>query len=498
MKQKYTEKPVDVVLIGAGIMSATLGTMLQQLKPGCTMAVFERLSDIAAESSDAWNNAGTGHAAYCELNYTNLRPDGSVDCSKAFKINEQFELSKQFWAYLIEEELLEDPNGFIHAIPHLSFVQGAEDIDFLKKRHAALTQNQLFKGMEFSAEQSQLEEWTPLMMAGRASVLPVAATHMRTGTDVNFGALTRKMFQYLATQTDTDIHLKHEVIDLKRADDGTNWEIVVEDLHTDERYSMRANFVFIGAGGGALELLNKSGIPEADGYGGFPVSGQWLRCTNGEVINRHHAKVYGKASVGTPPMSVPHLDTRIIDGKKELLFGPFAGFSTKFLKNGSWLDLFKSIDADNLTPMLEAGYRNIPLTKYLIKQVTQSPEDRLNGLREFFPEARMEDWELKIAGQRVQVIRDDEAKGGVLEFGTEVVHAVDGSLAALMGASPGASTAVAIMLDVLKYCFHKSMTTELWQKKIKEMIPSFGQHLSEDALLCGRVKNRTKRILNIQ
>jgi malate dehydrogenase (quinone) len=498
MKQKYTEKPVDIALIGAGIMSATLGTLLQQLRPGSSMAVFERLSDIAAESSDAWNNAGTGHAAYCELNYTSLRPDGSVDCAKAFKINEQFEISKQFWAYLIEQELIEVPAGFIHAVPHLSFVQGAEDVDFLKKRHAALIQNQLFKGMKFSADQGQLQEWIPLMMTGRNSDVPVAATYMSTGTDVNFGALTRKMFQYLATQTDTEIQLQHEVLDLKRAEDGSYWEITVHDLTNDERYTIRANFVFIGAGGGALDLLNKSGIPEADGYGGFPVSGQWLRCTNEDVINRHHAKVYGKASVGTPPMSVPHLDTRIIDGKKELLFGPFAGFTTKFLKNGSYLDLLKAIDSDNLVPMLEAGLHNIPLTKYLIKQVLQSPEDRLNSLREFFPEARMEDWELKIAGQRVQVIRDDEAKGGVLEFGTEVVHSVDGSLAALMGASPGASTAVAIMLNVLESCFHKSMTTESWQKKMKEMIPSFGQHLSEDALLCARVKNRTSRILNIE
>lgn len=498
MKQKYTEKPVDIVLIGAGIMSATLGSMLQQLRPGSTMAVFERLSDIAAESSDAWNNAGTGHAAYCELNYTSVRSDGSIDCSKAFRINEQFEVSKQYWSYLIEQELLEHTAGFIHAVPHFSFVSGTADIDFLKKRHAALIQNQLFKGMEFSDDHDQIKAWIPLMMHGRPSGESVAVTRMRTGTDVNFGALTRKMFQYLATQTDTEIRLQHEVLDLKRAKDDSCWELTVHDLSVDDRYTVRAKFVFIGAGGGALELLNKSGIPEADGYGGFPVSGQWLRCTREEVINQHHAKVYGKASVGTPPMSVPHLDTRMIDGKKELLFGPFAGFSTKFLKNGSWLDLIKSLDSDNLVPMLEAGYHNIPLTKYLIKQVRLSPEDRVNNLREFFPEARMEDWELKIAGQRVQVIRDDEAKGGVLEFGTEVVHSVDGSLAALMGASPGASTAVAIMLDVLEKCFHKSMTTEAWKKKIIEMIPSFGQHLSEDALLCARVKNSTRRILSIE
>jgi malate dehydrogenase (quinone) len=490
-------QPTDVVLIGTGIMSATLGVLLHRLQPDWRFEIFERLDQIAAESSDAWNNAGTGHAAYCELNYTTEKTDGSVDCSKAFKINDQFELSKQFWAYLTEQGILDNPGHFIHSVPHFSFVQGADNVAFLKKRHAALTGNYMFKTMEFTDDPAQLAAWLPLMMDHRDPAEPVAATRMNRGVDVNFGALTRGMFRHFDRQPHTDIYLRHEVVDIQRHPESGYWNVTVEDLSTGAKRTVHSRFVFIGAGGGALDLLNKSDIPEADGYGGFPVSGQWLRCTNEAVIARHHAKVYGKASVGSPPMSVPHLDTRVIDGKKELLFGPFAGFSTKFLKEGSYLDLFKSIDADNLLPMIQAGWDNIPLTRYLIGQIMQSPEDRLAALRAFYPDARAEDWELKIAGQRVQVIRKDDEKGGVLEFGTEVVHAVDGSLAALLGASPGASTAVAAMLDILDRCFPKPMSTEKWQKKLVEMIPSYGQKLSADALLCARVKNWTGRVLEL-
>ena len=499
MNKKNTWAPVDAVMIGAGVMSATMCTFLNQLQPNWKIKVFERLDRVAAESSEAWNNAGTGHAAYCELNYTAVNADGVVNCDKAFSINEQFEVSRQFWAYLVQADILHNPSEFIHNVPHISFVQGAENVDFLKKRYDLLAQHPLFKGIEYSDDPAVLQQWIPLMMAQRDASEPVAATRMMRGTDVDFGALTRQLFQFLDEHTtSTDIHLLHEVTDIERNPETDLWEITMDDLESGETVVVPARFVFIGAGGGALDLLDKSGIPEADGYGGFPVSGQWLRCTNEEIIEQHHAKVYGKAAVGAPPMSVPHLDTRVINGKKELLFGPFAGFSTKFLKKGSYLDLFKSLDADNIIPMLQAGWDNIPLTRYLIGQIMQSPEDRLEALREFYPGARAEDWELKVAGQRVQVIRNDEQKGGVLEFGTEVIHAVDGSLAALLGASPGASTSVSIMLKVLERCFHKQISTELWREKMQEMIPSYGQSLAKDALLLGRVKNLTDRVLGLR
>jgi malate dehydrogenase (quinone) len=272
----------------------------------------------------------------------------------------------------------------------------------------------------------------------------------------------------------------------------------VKNTATGDRRKLQAKFVFIGAGGGSLPLLIKSEIPEGKGFGGFPVSGQWLRCKNREVIEKHNAKVYGKASVGAPPMSVPHLDTRMIEGKKELLFGPYAGFSTKFLKYGSYLDLPLSIKFNNIRPMLSAGIKNIPLTKYLIDQVRQSPEDRLEALKEYLPAAKIEDWELEIAGQRVQVIKKDEKEGGVLEFGTEVVSAADGSIAALLGASPGASTAVSIMLDLLKRCFPEKANTNEWQTKLKQMIPSYGRSLATDAKLCAEVRKRTSEILKLQ
>ncbi len=493
--QNNIEKP-DVVLVGAGIMSATLGVLLKILHPDLQIKIFERLDVVAGESSDAWNNAGTGHSAYCELNYTPQSDDGSVDIKKAIKIAESFELSREFWAYLIKQNYLNTPESFIHNVPHMSFVWGAENVSYLKKRQQALIKNPLFKGMEFSDDVKQLETWMPLVMEGRDQSVPVAATRMEVGTDIDFGALTRALFDYLKSLNGVQLHLSTNVTDLRKIEDGS-WDVKIKDMNTDEKAVVNAGFVFIGAGGGALPLLEKSDIKAAEGYGGFPVSGQWLRCTNPQIIEQHHAKVYGKASVGSPPMSVPHLDTRIIDGKKALLFGPFAGFSTKFLKNGSHWDLPGSLELDNVIPMISAGLHNLPLTKYLIHQARQSPDDRLKALREYFPNAQKEDWELVIAGQRVQVIKKDEEEGGVLEFGTEIVHDSDGSLAALLGASPGASTSVSIMLDILKSCFYTKLNYGGWKEKIKEMIPSYTKSLSEDEALCEDTRKKSSEALHL-
>lgn len=487
----------DVVLIGAGIMSATLGIFLKELKPDLRIEIFERLDAVSEESSDAWNNAGTGHSAFCELNYTPQKEDGSIDVSKAEKIAESFEISRQFWSYLVDKKAIPDPKAFIRDIPHMSFVWGGDNVFYLRKRYQALKDHPLFAGMQYSEKWPQLEKWMPLVMEGRDPGIEVAATRMENGTDVNFGALTRALLNYLEQQGGVQIHLNHEVRDLDKEKDGT-WNVMVKDLGNQEKRHVLASFVFIGAGGGSLPLLEKSDIKEAEGYGGFPVSGQWLKCHNEEVIAQHEAKVYGKASVGSPPMSVPHLDTRIIDGKKALLFGPYAGFSTKFLKNGSYWDLAGSLELDNLLPMLSAGIHNLPLTKYLIKQASQSDEERFEALKEYFPEARMADWELVVAGQRVQVIKKDEEHGGVLEFGTEIVNAADGSIAALLGASPGASTAVAIMLDVLKRCFKTEIASPEWQEKLKRMIPSYGQSLAKDTAFCGKIREWTSSTLHLK
>jgi malate dehydrogenase (quinone) len=488
----------DVVLIGAGIMSATLGVLLKQLQPDVTIEIFESLDVAAAESSDAWNNAGTGHSAFCELNYTPELPDGSIETTKAVKIAESFEVSKQLWAYLIQQNYISVPPSFIRPIPHMSFVWGEKNVEYLRKRYEALTSCHLFKGMKYTEDRHLLEEWIPLVMQGRDPKEKVAATRMDMGTDVNFGSLTRCMFDHLRNQPGVSLHFSHQVRDLERDEDETMWRINVKNTSTGERRKLQAKFVFIGAGGGSLPLLIKSEIPEGKGFGGFPVSGQWLRCTNPEVIKKHNAKVYGKASVGAPPMSVPHLDTRMIEGKKELLFGPYAGFSTKFLKHGSFMDLPLSIKLGNIGPMLAAGIKNIPLTRYLIDQVRQSPEDRLTALREYLPAARLEDWEIEIAGQRVQVIKKDEKEGGVLEFGTEVVSSADGSIAALLGASPGASTAVSIMLDLFKRCFKDKLASNEWQSKLKKMIPSYGQSLASNAKLCADVRRQTCEVLKLR
>jgi malate dehydrogenase (quinone) len=495
--RKESGTDCDVVLIGAGIMSATLGVYLKELQPDIKIEIFEKLDKVAAESSDAWNNAGTGHSALCELNYTPENADGSIDISKALKIAETFEVSKQLWSYLLGHGYMASPQSFINSCAHMSFVWGDENVEYLRKRHDAMIKNHLFRTMEFSQDHTKLNEWIPLMMEGRDAGQHIAATRIEVGTDVNFGVLTRSLFDHLKGAHDVDAYLSHEVHHLHKEDNGT-WRVSVKDLTTGKNRDILTRFVFIGAGGGSLPLLEKSHIKEGKGFGGFPVGGQWLVCKNKEVIERHHAKVYGKASVGSPPMSVPHLDTRVIDGEKALLFGPYAGFSTKFLKEGSYLDLIESIKLDNIIPMVSAGIHNLDLTKYLIEQVSQSDEDRFKALQEYLPNAKQDEWELAIAGQRVQVIKKDEKEGGVLEFGTEVVSAEDGSIAALLGASPGASTSVSIMLEVLHRCFAKEMQSDAWVSKLKEMIPSYGHSLANDEELALETRKRTHAALGLR
>ncbi|MGG4127146.1 malate:quinone oxidoreductase [Paenibacillus illinoisensis] len=484
----------DVILIGAGIMSATLGTLLKELAPDWNIKVYEKLASAGEESSNEWNNAGTGHSALCELNYTVERPDGTVDISKAIKVNEHFQVSRQFWSYLVNSNLIRNPRDFIMPLPHLSYVHGESNVLFLKRRFEALSNHPLFEGMEFSDDPAKLRKWIPLMMKGRKGKEPIAATKIDSGTDVNFGALTRMLLDHLKNQN-VGIHYQHSVKNIKRKQDGA-WELTVKNLTNGAVERHTAKFVFIGAGGGSLHLLQKSGIPEGKHIGGFPVSGLFMVCKNPEVVEQHHAKVYGKASVGAPPMSVPHLDTRFIDNQKSLLFGPFAGFSPKFLKTGSNADLITSVKTHNLLTMLAAGVKEISLTKYLIQQLMLSKEQRMEELRDFVPGAKSEDWDMVLAGQRVQVIKDTVQGGkGTLQFGTEVVTAADGSIAALLGASPGASTAVQVMLEILQRCFPQHMDS--WEPKIKEMIPSYGESLVENPDLLRKVHTTTAKALGL-
>lgn len=490
-----TSLDTDILLVGGGIMSATLGTLLHKLNPDLRITLVEQQAEVSTESSDGWNNAGTGHAGYCELNYTPQNADGSVSIARALKINAAFEESLQFWAWLVEQGILQEPASFINPTPHASFVWGEKDVAFLQKRHQALSAHHLFADMEYSEDPAVLQQWMPLVMAARKADIPVAATRVAYGSDVDFGSLTRQLVQHLQAMPGFRLLTSHAVTDLKQQQG--HWQVKVADLTKGQPISIRAGFVFLGAGGATLPLLQKSAIKEAKGYGGFPVSGQWLVCHNQDVINRHHAKVYGKAPIGAPPMSVPHLDTRIINGKPALLFGPFAGFTTRFLKQGSLLDLVSSIKRGNLKSMLGAGRHNMDLTRYLVGEVFQSHKQRVMALKNFYPEAKESEWSLVSAGQRVQIIKECDQKGGKLEFGTEIVSAGDGSLAALLGASPGASTSVPAMLEVLERCFGQQLQSASWQERMREMLPSYGQSLIEDAELLRSVRHCTLTSLKL-
>lgn len=488
-------KPKKVILIGAGIMSATFGTFLKNVEPDWNIKLFERLDAPAMESSHGQNNAGTGHAALCELNYTVEQEDGSVDIEKAKEINEQFETSMQFWSYLVRNKHIDDPRAFIRPLPHISFVYGEENVNFLKKRYEALSPLPMFESMEYSEDHEVLAEWMPLMMEGRATDERVAASRMDGGTDVNFGELTRKMVGDISNHKNAEVHYRHEVADFRQMENG-QWEVKVRNLESDTVEYHTADHIFIGAGGHAIPLLQKTGIPESRQLGGFPISGTFLVCNNPEVVDRHDAKVYGKEPKGTPPMTVPHLDRRYLEDKTSLLFGPFAAIGPKFLKEGSNMDLFRSLKSDNLLTMLSAGAKNLPLVKYSIQQVMMDKADRMKELRKFVPDAKDEDWDLHVAGKRVQVIKDTEEHGrGYIQFGTEVVHSEDNTVIALLGESPGASVSVSTALEVFEKSFSGYM--DKWAPKIQEIIPSYGQSLIEDSGLLQEIRESTIRDLEL-
>ena len=487
---------VDVLLVGAGVMSATLGVLLSRLDPSLKIMMVERLDKVANESTHSLNNAGTGHAGYCELNYTPQKTDGSVEINKALAINAGFEVSLQFWSWLVEQGVLPASHEFINSIPHQSFVWGDKDVAFLRKRYEMLHQHHLFEEMEYSEDPAVLRKWMPLVMTHRDAKQKIAATQVKHGSDIDFGSLTRHLIKSLKKYPNFELLLGHAIENLKQQTNG-HWKVSIRDSHSDELKHIEAGFVFLGAGGGALPLLQKAGLPESHGYGGFPVSGQWLICKNPELVKKHHTKVYGRAPSGSPPMSVPHLDARIIDGQAALIFGPYAGFTTKFLKEGSIFDLFGSVKPGNLKPMLSVAFDNMDLTRYLIKGALQSHKDRVASLLHFYAEAKESEWSLESAGHRVQIIKKCNTKGGKLEFGTEIVTSKDGTLASLLGASPGASISVQAMLEVIERCFKKQAKTAEWKQKLKEMIPSYGESLDENVELLHTVRHRTRTILGL-
>lgn len=474
-------------------MSATLGTLLKELQPDLKIAVLERLSDVAQESSNAWNNAGTGHAALCELNYMPAGKDGALDPAKAVAINEQFQQSRQLWASLVARGVLDAPSTFINATPHMTFVRGEKDVAYLRARYEVLKQQPLFAGIEYSEDSRVINQWAPLLMQKRRKGEPFAATRVPAGTDVDFGSLTRQLFADLR-EKGVDVATNHDVKKLKKQKDGS-WQVSYRHVIGGTPGSINAKFVFVGAGGWALKLLQRSGIPEIKGYGVFPIGGQWLKTTNPDLVAQHRAKVYSQASVGAPPMSVPHLDTRVVDGEASLMFGPFATFSPKFLKNGSMLDIVTQVRPHNILPMLKVAIDNPGLIKYLVGELLKNHAKKVDSLRDFMPTAKDEDWELLDAGQRAQVMKRDPKKGGILQFGTEVITAGDRSISGLLGASPGASTAVSIMLGLLKTCFPERMPE--WEPRLRELIPSYGETLNTHPEMAREELDATARALAI-
>ncbi|CAH6637088.1 malate dehydrogenase (quinone) [Pseudocitrobacter vendiensis] len=491
-----TSQKTDFLLIGGGIMSASLGTWLQELQPDWKQVMVEKLDGVALESSNGWNNAGTGHSANMELNYTPERADGSIDVSKALDINEQFMISRQFWTAQVKRGILREPHSFINSTPHMSFVWGDTNVNYLQKRYDALQKTTLFQGMKFSTDHQQIQQWAPLVMQGRDPQQKVAATWTPAGTDVNYGEITRQLIGSLKKSPNFSLQTSSEVTEFKRNGDNS-WHVTIKDVNNGKEHAIDAKYVFIGAGGGALKLLQKTGIPEADNYAGFPVGGSFLMTENPAITKAHLQKVYGQASVGAPPMSVPHIDARFIDGKRVVLFGPFATFSTKFLKNGSFFDLLSTTTTSNVMPMTHVGLDNFDLVKYLISQVMLSDDDRFAALKEYYPQARKEDWKLIQAGQRVQIIKKDEDKGGVLKLGTEVVVDQQRTISALLGASPGASTAAPITLNVIKKMFPEQFSSEQWQSKIRAIVPSYGQELNGNSALTQQVWDDTAATLQL-
>jgi len=491
------DRTVDVLLIGGGIMSATLGVYLSELEPSWTFEVFERLDKVAEESSNGWNNAGTGHSALCELNYTPMDDQGRVHINKAIEINENFQVSRQFWSHQVRQGVLGNPREFINSTPHMNLVFGAENREFMRKRVAALNATPLFAGMEMTTDPAQIAQWVPIMMEGRKPGELVTATRSPLGTDVNLGEITRQFYTHLGKHAGTAIYTGHEVRSITRNDDGS-WRVSAFDIKDSAKIrTVDARHIFIGAGGAALPLLQLTGIPEAKQYGGFPVGGEFLVTDNPDITARHLAKVYGLADTGSPPMSVPHLDTRVLDGKTVLLFGPFATWSTKFLKNGSYFDILKATTPSNIIPQMQVGAHEFALVKYLAQQLEQSRADKLAALRRYMPEAKDEDWRLWQAGQRVQIIKKTADQGGVLKLGTEVVVSDDRSVSALLGASPGGSTSPAIMLSLLEKVFPDRIKSAAWQEKIRAIVPSYGKKLNDDARLLAATWAATAETLQL-
>ena len=480
----------NIVLVGGGVMSLTLAVLINEIYPEIQIDIIERLPSCGLESSDALNNAGTGHAGYCELNYTPINKKNQLNINKALEINENFETSLIFWAYLDQKYSFFNARKFIKKTPHISFVSGLKNVSFLKKRYALLKKQPLFKEMLLTENVELIAKWAPLLLKGRKSFDSLAATKIDHGTDINFGELTNQMLGILEKKDNFSLLVNSEVETIKQRKDK-RYNILIRNLKTNKTIEMVSNYTFLGSGGKTISMLQDMKLNEAKGYAGFPISGKWLICNKADLVKMHNSKVYTQVMEGAPPMSIPHLDLRVISNKKLLLFGPFAGFNAKLLKHGSFFDFPRSIKLNNIVPMTIVLFKNFSLLLYLIKQTLMNHASRIKELQKFYPEANLRDWKLLTAGQRVQIIKNCPFEGSKLEFGTEVIYSKNRKLAALIGASPGASVAVASMLDVFVNFFGSE------EKKIRDIIPSYKLKLNDNPSVLKKIRGKTYKYLGL-
>ena len=473
-----TKKTDDdgITLIGGGIMSLTLGVLINEIYPDYPINLIEKLSDISLESSSALNNAGTGHAGYCELNYTPQEKNGEINISRAININEMFENSLEFWAYLETKYKFFDCKKFLKKTPHISFVKGDKNIIFLKSRYESLKKQPLFKEMEFSDDPKIIHQWAPLLNFKNEKKERYAATRVEHGTDINFGEISIQLLNLLKKNKKFHLYTNSNVEKISVLKDGLI-DLKIKNQINKNIIEIKSNRIFIGAGGQSIALLQKMGLKETNGYAGFPISGKWLICNNKEIVKRHNAKVYSQVFDNAPPMSIPHLDLREIDGKQYLLFGPFAGFTFKFLKQGSNLDLPKSIRINNIRSLIIVFLKNFSLLIYLIKQSLMNHASRMKQLRYFYEDAKDSDWKLLDAGKRVQIIKNCPFEGSKLEFGTEIIFSQNKRICALIGASPGASISANAMSKVFIGMFGKNKYVNL-----KKIISSYGSNLNSSSM----------------
>ena len=454
---------MDVIIIGAGIMGTTFATLAKELAPELNITILERLESAGEGNSWVFNNAGTGHEANCELNYTPVDEE-VISVEKALKIHAQFNVAKQFWAHLIKKGAIKDPKTFINQTKHCTIVSESS-IDELRLRFKEMSAHHFFESMRFSEDFDEIKSWIPYLMEGRPRHEKMAATVIETGTDVNFGALTQQMAEHAAQDLGVKIEYGTHVKRVHKSPAGS-WLVETERHGAPVRY--KADVLFVGAGGGAFPILKKSHLPFAKRFTGFPVGGRFLQAPiSAEQADHYRAKTYGKAKVGAPPMSVPHLDLRVADGQHYLLFGPFASFKPVLEKGRGFFDYLRAMRLHDIPGLLNVTLEHFPLVKYLVSETFKGEKSMFEELESFAPGlSKKFDWKPVHAGQRVQIIKD-----GDLQMGTEILVSKDKTYGTLLGASPGASVSPEVMLRCLEQLLPAIFTKEATRKAKKEIFP---------------------------